>query len=225
MTCFRYILFILIYSSVITSCIKPKFDGKTCEGNCFELRGLVKDTPGGNSIRNVEIKIYFAPFNIYNMSGTQYIGVTHTDEEGLYRFKFDAKDYLKKEGGFRIYYSGARYFDENDSAFSEIFLDPRNIDKPFFQNRALYNYAFLKVHFLHVSTGKKSLFFSRNFNNISRTVSLGYETKDTTIILPTAGDMKTYIYWQSQENGIAIQEKKDTVFVSSKSEKHYEILY
>lgn len=204
---------------------KAKFDGITCSGNCFILKGHLKDTPYLNNLSGVELKFYYRKTHGWFSS---YLGKAYTDAGGNYQFKFDATDYLNpKDGYFSIvsYKEGyMTYLISKNLMPSYFHLDSTHINLPFTQNCTVVKIANIKVNIkantqVNFKTLKFSYHYGRGIINLWHNGPGPYEKSFS---IETAEGLPTKIEWNVTGNNTSAK-GQDTIVVLPNTEPVYDI--
>ena len=219
----------VIFIFLLTACRKtiPEFDGINCTGNCYILTGRVVDTPSTAGLQGVELKFFYRPPGYALLTNpTRYLGKTTTNQKGEYNFKFDGTAFKDNGGYYRIQAEKAGYFyghlKQNDISFD---LDSTDFNVPLKQDFALYRAANLTVRFFATTnTNFEFLTFSYNYGPLGTGIIFpGGRKIDTIITYQTAGDISTFVQWETTGNNINIQ-KRDTLVVARGGTAQYQVV-
>ncbi len=231
----KKVMWIMAFPLLLATCNKPRFSGEDCLENCIVFKGTLIDTPSANKISGAELKFYYHNIedgpSIFNRP--VYLGITKTDNQGNYSFRFNAEDY-KKRGYFEVYAYKNGYFVHPYGAGSFQSITSYNtnkveFDKPLNTITKLYKETTLS---LRVKSNQEPLPF-KDFQ-LDYTVVNGYkfgfniqfENKiDTLIELSIPVGIPGYLSWEGiNYPDRPILSETDTLYSQNGEKLSYEIV-
>ena len=206
-----------------------KVDVNRCNGDCYNIMGVVKDSLSGTPITNAEIEL--ASINGANFYSGTY-GKGYTNSSGLYNLFYPSKQVDFKDFYLLITIKApADYIADEISDLKSISYkiyanDSPKINIPIIRNASFFKNAFLNIRVIKTTNGKSlNSFYSRfgRFGTNSVSTFPSTNNLDTTYHFETAGDIKSYLNWETKNSSGIINKFSDSTIISPSQTKEFVI--